>query len=265
MPWVPLFVMPNLRVKEPVSLRQAAIVSPDDDRVRAYGRQYPQFRRFISKFRGPFGARCEPGIFLMQTRIRKSFRSIEAMSSFRDLVAISVIPLQRAKAMTHDGSFYTQYSDYFDFYPWTYNDRNGHLVCSSPALVGLDEVRSFRGQSSPVLSPQDLDSADFDRPLLNQLLLHWQRRYGTARPEWADLALFRSLNMAFAASKIPAGIDTTQFHIGRSIALWVSAFEILTHSGTDVRLFDVYERIAALPWKEKATRHKRYKPHKWKK
>jgi hypothetical protein len=45
----------------------------------------------------------------------------------------------------------------------------------------------------------------------------------------------------------------------------VSAFEILTHSGTDVRLFDVYERIAALPWKEKATRHKRYKPHKWRK
>src|SRR3954469_8834809 len=98
MPWIPLFGMPNLRVKEPVSVRQAAIVGPDDERVRAYGRQYPQFKRFITKFRGPFGAKCEPGIFLMQIRIRKSFRTIEAMSSFRDLVAMSVIPLQRARS-----------------------------------------------------------------------------------------------------------------------------------------------------------------------
>jgi hypothetical protein len=101
--------------------------------------------------------------------------------------------------------------------------------------------------------------------LLDQLLLRWERRYGTTKPEWSDLALFRSLNMAFAASQIPAGIDLTQFHMGRSIALWVSAFEILTHSGTDVKLYDVYERIAGLPWKQKATRAKRYKPHKWKK
>ena len=76
------------------------------------------------------------------------------------------------------------------------------------------------------------------------------------------IALFRSLNMAFAAAKIPAGVDITQFHLGRSIALWVSAFEILTHKGTeDVRLFQVYEQIAAAPWKAKSSLRKSYKPY----
>jgi hypothetical protein len=58
---------------------------------------------------------------------------------------------------------------------------------------------------------------------------------------------------------MPAGPDVTQFHVGRSIALWVSAFEILTHTGGDkVKLYDVYDRLAAAPWREKQLRHKRH-------
>jgi hypothetical protein len=79
------------------------------------------------------------------------------------------------------------------------------------------------------LSPLDFDHMDVDTPLLNALLERWRVRYGTKRPQWSDRALFRSLNMAAAASKMPAGVDLTTFSIGRNIGLWVSAFEILTH------------------------------------
>ncbi|MGH6673822.1 MAG: hypothetical protein ACRECV_17885 [Xanthobacteraceae bacterium] len=260
--WTPLFLMPNLRVIDPVGVDEAAIVNADDERVRDYCRQFPQFRNFISKFTDPFGHKKTPGIFLFQTESPKNFHTMEAVSSFRDLVALSVIPLQRARSLLHGHSFYTQYADYFDFYPWSFNDKNGHLVCSSPALSGLDEIESFRGQSSPVLSPQDFNSTDVDNPLLQVLLKRWRQRYGANKALWPDIALFRSLNTAFAASKIPAGSDITQFHVGRSIALWVSAFEILIHTGTqNVKLSQVYNQIVTAPWKEKSLLRKGYKPY----
>jgi hypothetical protein len=127
------------------------------------------------------------------------------------------------------------------------------------ACTRCERSRDNPRQSYP---PLDLDHIDFDAPLLNQLLARWRSRYGANKPVWADVALFRSLNMAFAASKMPAGPDVTQFHVGRSIALWVSAFEILTHTGSDrVKLYDVYDRLSTAPWREKKSRHKRYMPY----
>jgi hypothetical protein len=37
--------------------------------------------------------------------------------------------------------------------------------------------------------------------------------------------------MAFQAASLPAGVGVNAFDIGRSVGLWVSAFEILTHLG----------------------------------
>jgi hypothetical protein len=259
--WNPVFLLPNLRIKHAVMAPEAAIVPPDDERVRAYSQQYPQFGQFLSKFTDPFGVRNAPGVLLLNETARPTFRSMEAVSSFRDLVALSVIPLHRAKSMVHDRSFHIQYSDYFDFYPWSFNDQNGHIVCSTPSLIALHEVRAFKGQSSPILSALDFDIRDLDEPLLTALLARWRIRYDTKNPEWPEVALFRSLNMAVAASKMPAGADVTQFALGRSLGLWVSAFEILTHKGNEnVRLWDVYDKIAALPWREKKMKFKRYTP-----
>ena len=68
--------------------------------------------------------------------------------------------------------------------------------------------------------------------------------------------------MAVAASKMPAGVDLTQFDLGRSIGLWVSAFEILTHTGkAKVSLWDVYELIGRAPWRKKKTRKLLYTPY----
>jgi hypothetical protein len=67
--------------------------------------------------------------------------------------------------------------------------------------------------------------------------------------------------MAAAASKMPAGVDLTTFSLGRNIGLWVSAFEILTHTGQDkVRLWDVYDRLGAVPWRHKKMKARRFLP-----
>jgi len=246
--WIPIFLLPNLRIAHAVAVDEMAIVPFDDERVRAYEKDYPDFRQFVGKFTDPFGARIAPGVLLLRNTAPRTYRTMEAVSSFRDLLALSVIPLQRARGTIHGNSFHIQYSDYFDFYPWMYNEQNRHLVCSTPALLALHEVRAFKGQSSPILSALEFNHMAIDVPMLKALLARWRVRYGTTKPVWADQALFRSLNMAVAASKMPAGADVTNFALGRNIGLWVSAFEILTHTGADkVRLWDVYDKIGAAP------------------
>ena len=50
--------------------------------------------------------------------------------------------------------------------------------------------------------------------------------------------------MEMAASKMPAGADVTRFALGRNLGLWVSAFEILTHTGQEkLRLAHVYDKV----------------------
>ncbi len=224
--WLPVFLLPNLRIAHDVAVEEMAIVPFDDPRVLSYERDFPDFRRFVRKFTDPFGARIAPGVLLLRQSAPGIYQSIEAVASFRDLIALSVIPLQRARHVIHGNSHNIQYSDYFDFYPWTYSEHHHHLVCDTPALLGLHEVRAFKGQSSPILSALEFNHTSLDAPLLMALLDRWRIRYGTRKPAWADRALFRSLNMAVAASKMPAGADLTNFALGRNIGLWVSAFEI---------------------------------------
>jgi hypothetical protein len=260
--WIPVFLLPNLRMSHDVTTDEMAIVPCDDERVRSYERDFPQFRQFVRKFTDPFGARIAPGVFMLRQSAPLVYRNIEAVASFRDLIALSVIPLQRARHIIHGNSHNIQYSDYFDFYPWTYNEQHHHLVCDTPALLGLHEIRAFKGQSSPILSALEFNHMSLDAPLLKSLLERWRIRYGTKKPTWADRALFRSLNMAVAASKMPAGADLTNFALGRNIGLWVSAFEILTHTGVDkVKLSDVYDKLGDAPWRHKKAKRKSFRPH----
>jgi hypothetical protein len=130
-------------------------------------------------------------------------------------------------------------------------DRNfEHMIAWTPAIGGLHDVRKFSGQSSPEIFPMTLSKISIDQPLLQELIQRWRRRYTDRKPAWNDVALFRSLNMAHQASLLPAGSDTTLYDIGRSIVLWVSAFEILVHPGTHGqadfgKVFDLIERV---PW-----------------
>ena len=69
-------------------------------------------------------------------------------------------------------------------------------------------------------------------------------------PPWEDVALMRSLNMAYQASLLPAGTDTTFYDVGRVVSLWVSAFEILVHPGGSgqANRDKVFEMIERTTW-----------------
>jgi hypothetical protein len=78
---------------------------------------------------------------------------------------------------------------------------------------------------------------DIDRPLAKALLERWVARFPQASMAWSDRALFRSLNMANEAARIPAPVASTFYDVGRTLALWVSAFEIVAHPGDPLPTF----------------------------
>ena len=103
---------------------------------------------------------------------------------------------------------------------------------------------------------------DIDSPLFDALMIRWRRRYLTRRPRWQERALFRSLNMANQAALLPAAGDVTFYDVGRSLVLWVSAFEILTHPGRRrVELFDVYNLLAGVSYYANLLNEAKYHCH----
>ena len=54
--------------------------------------------------------------------------------------------------------------------------------------------------------------------------------------------------MARAASKSPGGTDANLYDLGRAVALWVSAFEILAHDGHRADLGRVLQLLSRVEW-----------------
>jgi hypothetical protein len=80
------------------------------------------------------------------------------------------------------------------------------------------------------------------------VLKRWERCFASGNEGVEDRRLFRALDMARAASKTPGGADASEHDAGRSAALWVSAFEILTHDGNKAYLKGVLSRLNSVQW-----------------
>jgi hypothetical protein len=104
--------------------------------------------------------------------------------------------------------------------------------------------------------------------LFQALLSRWKRHYFGKRARWQDRALFRSLNMAFQAASLPAGVGANIFDLGRSVSLWVSAFEILSHPRVSkADLFTVYPLFERVVYCERKVGRRQYAAYipQWKK
>ena len=249
--WTPLFVLPNVELRSAIKCDIAALVPAHDQRVVDLMRAQPMFCRFLDRFADNFGEYVEPAVLLVRGNAPQSFFEIEALAGFRDLIAISVVAYNRALELCRRRGLRVLFADAFALYPWMLDPNYENLIVRTPALRGVHEVATFQGQSAPALSRMSLDAGDIDQPLLTALLERWRRRYEAAEPEWEDIALFRSLNMAYHASMLPSGIEATFYDVGRLVSLWVSAFEILAHPGGDDRVnrCKVFELIEKTPWK----------------
>ena len=232
---MPTLVLPNINMKEPIDYSMAALASCEDPRVLGLRLKHPPLDAFLSQFTDAFQVPVRPSIILVRSDAPSNFMDMGAIASFRDVISMSVLPYQRALQFQYPNNPRILYSNSFALYPWYLGADNETLVLNTDAVLGAHRPDKFHGQSSPELSSHRLDKSDLDIPILEALLVRWRIRYGGRRVAWADRALFRSLNMANQASQIPATADATLHDRGRSIALWISACEILVHPGRKMK------------------------------
>lgn len=255
--WTPVAILPNISVREAVEGEVIALTPRADTRVQTFCAAYPKFTVLLSRFTDAFGVPLNPAILMVRDDVLSELSHVEPLASFRDLLALSVIPYCRSKSVVHQNIGRISYSNSFWLYPWMLGKDNEYLVATTPAMTALHVVEQFHGQSSPELPQMQL--SELDAPLFDALLRRWKRHYLGNRQRWRDRALFRSLNMAMQAAQLPAGIDTTLYDLGRTAALWVSAFEILAHPRTaDSGLRSVYPLFERVSYRDRNVGRCRY-------
>lgn len=229
--WTPIYLLPNVKLEVPIECEGITLTNHNDPRVFAARERAKNFDEFLRRFSSNFGERFIPAVLMVQDDEEKRPRDVEGLAGFRDAMTAGTVPLARSWAMTSKNNARLMFSDYLDFYPWNLDKNDEFLICDTPAALGLHEVSEFTGQSSPALFRQTLREIDLDQPVLGALLSRWRVWVRTAEKSWSDIALFRSLNMANAAARMPGERAFTLYDIGRQIGLWISAFEILVHPG----------------------------------
>lgn len=259
--WVPMFTLPNIGVEEPIEVDGVALVSAENERVQTLARRHRRFGMYLSRFTSEFGQKIVPSIMLVRSDKFDQYRPAEALAGFRDAMAMSTVPYAWAHVLRFENNHNIKYSNWFSFYPWLVDKNYDGLVMQSMAQLGAHEVKALKGQTGPGISYMALDPRMVDQALLPALLERWIARFGTHSPTKKDIRLFRSLNMAFSAGMLPGNVEVTIYDLGRSIALWVSAFEILTENGTCEA---VYKLLEGTKWNLSDNSDAIYEPHKYK-
>jgi len=232
--WSPRFVLPNLSVEKPIGTNHMAVAAASDPRVRAFAKRRPDFVKFVKRFTDAFRVPVNAAILIRRDDAPATYHSIEAAAAFRNIIALAIVPYGRAVLTLSPRSHGIFWGDTFAFHPWMLSSAAGTVVCQSSAMLGIHEVDAFHGQSSPTVPPLTASPGVIDQPLLDELLRRWELAYGREVVPHEEVRLFRSLNMAYNGSLIPvASREATIFDVGRLLSLWVSAFEILAHPGSE--------------------------------
>ena len=254
--WTILYALPNIRLGVSVENGDIALVPQDDERIGSIVDKAPNARRYLASFTDAFGAQVRPAVLIVRPSAPKHNFNTDALGGFRDLIVASVVPYARAVVIRGGNIIAPLYSDNFSFYPWVLGKDDAHVLNKTPATTGLQLLKEFSGQSSPEIVIQDVSDVSFDKPLIGALMKRWNQRYSRRSHSRSDLALFRSLNMANHAARIPGFREVTLYDYGRSMALWVSAMEILPRSGDQS---GVSKLIDANEWVLAKSNHLRYR------
>jgi hypothetical protein len=226
--WTPVLALPNLDIRRKIETQYAAIVPPDDARIERLRGKHPRLTEFMSKFKGQFGKQIWPSFLILRTDAPKTY---EAVNGLRDILSMSVVTYARAQRLYYDRPNGLVYSTAFQFYPWMLDKNYDGMIMVNPAELGVHLLEEFSAQAFPEQRQQTVMERHIDLVLAKAMLERWVHRFADGGGEWRDKALFRSLNMANEAARIPALTTAVFYDVGRTVALWVSAYEILAHPG----------------------------------
>jgi hypothetical protein len=255
-----MFVLHNLSVQEQIGNDYVSIAPTNDARIKELISNHETLRYITDRFSDHFKRKVDPAIIIVNKNAPKRILHIDALSAFRNIIALLNISESWQKYLSSGRQFFIpNYSNYFDFYPISPSKDYKHFITWSPALHGLDEPKDFRGQTSPEISTS-MNAGQVDSELKNKLLECWEDRFVKGREnKWFSTVLFRSLEMAYQASAVPFKNGPTIYDYGSAIALWVSAFEILVHPQTQSSSYkDVLELLGKARFNGKKLKNRYY-------
>jgi hypothetical protein len=254
--WRFISLLHNLALDASVGNDQMAIVPLSDVRLKQYW-EIKDFERYVGAFKDQYGRQHEPSVLIGRGRLQ---RKPEAVLAFRNALAISAVARawERFLALDSQNDPF-KFSDYFDFYPHLPTRDFSGLVVNTASVMGYDSTDEFSGQVAPELGHSSHRTEFYDAELFGALLERWEARHRGGRTrEPTDEALFRSLEMAFRAARVPHANRGSIGDYGAAISLWVSAFEILAWpKNQHARTSDVLHllRPASVVSKRLARRH----------
>jgi hypothetical protein len=226
-----------------------AIVHPADPRVVEPLARSPGLRKLIDGFRDEAGDPMQPALLLVRRRAPGGIR-FEALTAFRNALALATILRARVHSVTSGSNWGPRWADTFDFYPAQVGS-DGELHFRSAAAVMIGALRGpLHATTAPYLHVQQ-------EHLLSDAYLHralgeaWRARYERPRAatDWHGIALFRSLELAYAAAAVPIRNAGSLIDYGTQIGLWVSALEVLVRTETTKSSENrVRTLLDAAPW-----------------
>jgi len=259
--WHPLFAMPNLSIGEPVEVQDVvAIVPPNDGRLVAARKRDRCADGLFGRFADQFGEPFVPAALLVSASAPKHVFSHHALTSFRNVVALACLATSWSRANHWPAR---RFSDAFDFYPYT-PTRGGDLRADSlPLRMHIESPDDFQGQQAPHFYPPNPTwAASPEDRLLAACERLWRERYLRQEKRWKTRVVFRSLELAAQATRVPGvGSQVATVHdFGTSLVLWVSGFEILKRNRNDrASLPKVLELLGNWEWGERSLRHRKYR------
>jgi hypothetical protein len=67
--WIPILVLPNLRLREPVGSGDIAVTSVDDNRIVDAVAEHPRVGEFLDRFTDAFGDPVNPTVLALLQKI----------------------------------------------------------------------------------------------------------------------------------------------------------------------------------------------------
>ncbi|WP_456661929.1 hypothetical protein [Bradyrhizobium sp. LB13.1] len=139
-----MFALPNIRLQEAIEVDGFAVAPVTDQRVQEMSRNR-RFRSFLGRFKTEFGVPVEPAVILWRNDKPDTYRTIAAISGFRDAIAMCVIPMAWALTLKHQRNMGPLYGDYFSFYPWMVDNQNKNLI--------VNRLATLTPHRRPILTP----------------------------------------------------------------------------------------------------------------
>jgi len=218
--------------------------------------------KLLENFRTITGKKIKPSALILRNDAPSSVKDENAITDFRNSLAISSLVSGCAKAINKNNVFEPTCSDHFDFYPVTLNKKENGFIILTPSLWSIwQRVDKFNGQPYPHIPTfKKLENLP-DNFIFEKILKQWRMRYvNPNRNTVLSRLLFRSIEVAYLALLSPYRHSSMYEH-GTYMSLWISAFEILAQKKQkkEVGYKDVINMLGKYKWDINKLDEKRYK------